>query len=198
MSKKIGRPKSSSKALIAVCARRGRIVQRQQEEAALLARPGVAAFLSSMRSETATFASRCVPGEPLPRMLSGEKFDWDAENLLTDCRDTATKIINDVDYKWGKTQELCQQFLARLEGSEPGVFVDPVACETVDRALVAFAPPDFIAYYLLLLDLVEYFGTKRSDGSYVFSRKEMNCEEWLGKFWDQTSEALELSDLPIR
>jgi hypothetical protein len=193
--------RKSSIALRGSQARAGRIAARVKQEQALLARPAVKAFLANMRSEAATFASRCVTGEKLPRLLDGSVFTWD-DGFLTDAKNVATKIVNDPDYDvQGIKQDiktLCEEFLARLDGSEADVVIDPVGAASAELAIAAFTPENWTQWYLLILDLVEYFATKHADGSYYFSRSDMNCEKWLGKVFNQSAEVLELSNLPVR
>lgn len=180
-----------------------RWMRRKQEQetkaAKLLANPDVAAFLQSAREEHATFSKRCHAGISVCAMIGGGPFTWDEDNFLTDARNVATKIVADADYQWRGTQKVCQEFLDHLDhGASKNIFLDPVACKTAELALIAFAKPDFTEWYLLLLDLAQYFGTKHADGSYFFTRKDMNDEEWLGDIFDQSSEVLQIAGLPIR
>jgi hypothetical protein len=191
--------RKSSIALRGSQARAGRIAKREQEERLILGRPEVRRFVANVRSEHATFASRCVTGEKLPRLLDGSVFDWDSDSFLSDARMIATKIVSATDYDWKATQDICKTFLERLDtGAANGIYIDPVGAISAQLAVEAFTPPDWKQWYLLLLDLTEYYSTKHADGSYFYSREEMNCERWLGKVFNQSAEVLELSNLTVR
>lgn len=187
--------RKSSFELIAAQARAGRVRKRQLEEADLLSRPHVKQFVDSMQSEAATFSSRIVSGEPLPRMLDGSKFAWDRDHFLTQARDCATELLDDP--RWTDWRQEFADFLERLQPRDGQTsYVDPVAGDTVEWIIAAFTDDDFVLWGPTGFRLVDYFGSKNTDGSYLFTdRDEMGFQGEIAPILDRACEALRASNL---
>jgi hypothetical protein len=166
-----------------------------REEAILLASPAVQEFLNAVRIEHRSYPSRCVPGESICRELDGQPFDWgDKDHNLVWARGLAQEIVNDP----AESHEECAASLETyLNGASRGVYVDPVAGQTIDRMLEAFAPEGFTFWRWSVLRLTDYLGWKTNTGAYVIrDRAEMSFEPAIETILDAAQAALSAAGMP--
>jgi hypothetical protein len=193
---KRGRPLKSSAELVHSDARRGRIEAARKRERLLLEAPGVPEFLAAVRLEHSTFLSRCRPNDSVCLDLKGPFVD-NPRHFLTQAKDTAREYRDDP--RWLDWHDEYADFLNRLLPRAGQTYIDPLAARSVEECLQTFAPPDFVLWNATLFRLVDYFASKKPDGSYIFNdRDDMGFQDEIEPILNQASEVLTLAQLPTR